>query len=239
MMRSQNGIAGPKNGMGAILAAVALMLEPSDAVVSTSHGNAFAELFLPVRRGQSSARALTARTTPLAFAGGAAAGAQVAGNSGLVVVLLDGPQTEPGWAAVLEQAQSDRLPLIVICMDIPPLGEASRTRSARTPASEQSTLTWPALNKAARKLRFPVLTVDGADVVAVYRAMQESVLRARHGDGPALLWCIMPATSARSRSSARASQSTPLQRLEGYLAARRIPLPTLPTAARRTPGSLS
>jgi TPP-dependent pyruvate/acetoin dehydrogenase alpha subunit len=39
---------------------------------------------------------------------------------------------------------------------------------------------------------FPVIVVDGADVVAVFRVTQEAVRRARHGQGPSLIECVMP-----------------------------------------------
>ena len=36
----------------------------------------------------------------------------------------------------------------------------------------------------------PGMPVDAADAIALYRVMQESVLRARSGDGPALIECV-------------------------------------------------
>ncbi|HET9836794.1 MAG TPA: thiamine pyrophosphate-dependent enzyme [Candidatus Angelobacter sp.] len=40
--------------------------------------------------------------------------------------------------------------------------------------------------------QFPVIVVDGADVVAIFRVVQEAVRRARHGQGPSLVECVMP-----------------------------------------------
>jgi TPP-dependent pyruvate/acetoin dehydrogenase alpha subunit len=39
---------------------------------------------------------------------------------------------------------------------------------------------------------FPVIVVDGADVIAIFRVTQEAVRRARHGQGPSLVECVMP-----------------------------------------------
>jgi hypothetical protein len=56
--------------------------------------------------------------------------------------------------------------------------------------------------------------------------MQESVLRARLGGGPAVLWAVMkPASgSATKLPSAKLPRSSqPIVRLEKYLTARNIP----------------
>lgn len=43
---------------------------------------------------------------------------------------------------------------------------------------------------------FPAIVVDGSDVVAIFRVMQEAVRRARHGQGPSLIECVMPGEGA-------------------------------------------
>jgi hypothetical protein len=79
----------------------------------------------------------------------------------------------------------------------------------------------PAMSRFAKRMKLPVLTVDGEDAVAVYRVMQESVLRARQGGGPSVLWAVM--TPSRSLAAMPPS-SQPIARLRSYLAARKIPL---------------
>jgi len=81
-------------------------------------------------------------------------------------------------------------------------------------------LTWAAMVPFAKKLRLPILAVDGEDAVAVYRVMQESVIRARYGGGPAVLWTV---TTPPGTALTRGRQ--PLARLERYLAVRKIKLP--------------
>jgi len=46
--------------------------------------------------------------------------------------------------------------------------------------------------KKSAECPLPVIVVDGADVVAVFRVTQEAVRRARHGQGPSLIQCVMP-----------------------------------------------
>ncbi len=81
-------------------------------------------------------------------------------------------------------------------------------------------MTWTGMVRFAKKLGLPILAVDGEDAVAVYRVMQESVIRARYGGGPAVLWAVTtPPGTALTRSR------QPLARLEHYLAVRKIKLP--------------
>ena len=55
--------------------------------------------------------------------------------------------------------------------------------------------------------RFPVIAVDGADVVAIFRVTQEAIRRARSGHGPSLIQCVMPDLGAHD----------PLAFMEQYL----------------------
>jgi len=51
--------------------------------------------------------------------------------------------------------------------------------------------------------------------------MQESVLRARQGGGPAVLWAVMTPTKSLA---AMPASSQPIARLRSYLSARKISL---------------
>jgi pyruvate dehydrogenase E1 component alpha subunit len=141
-------------------------------------------------RGQLAASPLDAPTLTLAFS--------VAGTP------------EPGWQHALSVAQHASLPLLLAVADATG-GTRPRSKSGATP------LDWLQIQRFARKLGLPVFAVDGEDAVAVYRVMQESVMRARAGGGPAVLWAVLsPQRPAPSLS--------PLARLESYMAARHIPL---------------
>ncbi|HZD93695.1 MAG TPA: hypothetical protein VE133_05530, partial [Candidatus Sulfotelmatobacter sp.] len=61
---------------------------------------------------------------------------------------------------------------------------------------------------------------DGADVVAVFRVVQEAVRRARAGHGPSLILCVMP--EASSAQMVRKSTHDPLAFMERYLRRRKL-----------------
>lgn len=61
---------------------------------------------------------------------------------------------------------------------------------------------------------FPVIPVDGYDVVAVYRVAHECTVRARQGGGPSVIAC-----SAGSRNGA-STKNDPIRNIEGYLSAK-------------------
>jgi TPP-dependent pyruvate/acetoin dehydrogenase alpha subunit len=63
---------------------------------------------------------------------------------------------------------------------------------------------------------YPRITVDGADVVAIFRVAQEAVRRARAGHGPCLIECVMPAEAA-AQSESRGAVHNPLVFMEQYL----------------------
>ena len=144
-------------------------------------------------------------------------------RSGHIVVLED----LSGTYTALEWAHAAQLPLLLCCAD------ATGGKLPRAGASKQDpALTWTNLSRFAKKLRLPVFAVDGEDAVAVYRVMQESVIRARDGalgvrslrvghdadgGGPAVLWAVLspqPPTGLQR----------PLARLRSYLESRRISL---------------
>lgn len=112
-------------------------------------------------------------------------------------------RTEQGWKQSLLYAQQARLPLVLLCADF------ASPRSSNT-----DILSWSNLSALAKKHRLPVLTVDGTDAVAVHRVMQESSLRARQGDGLAIIWNVLPALTDRS------SGNDPLRKMRSYLAVR-------------------
>lgn len=60
----------------------------------------------------------------------------------------------------------------------------------------------------------PVIRVDASDTVAAYRVAYESISRARDGGGPTILECAPWPGDPQSRD--------PLQKLESYLAARKL-----------------
>ncbi len=157
----------------------------------------------------------TSELPRLLLSAAAARGIQTGDNHGVVVSFCREGAIEPGWRLALEWACDSRLPLLTVCIDASARAAAGRSRR------RQLALTYTALTTLARRCRLPVLTVDGEDAVAVFRVMQESVLRARMGDGPAVIWATMTPPAALSRMPPSAQ---PLARLRRYMAIRKIPL---------------
>jgi hypothetical protein len=195
----------------AFLAATSIHLEPGDLLCASSGDSTLATLAPKAIKKDSqvlgsllvSPPALSGMTSATA----AARGLQTAGN-GVALAFARAGSTEPDWQTALEWAQRSEVPLILAVSD------ATNGKSSRTSA-KVSKLDWPTISRFAARLKLPVLTVDGEDAVAVYRGMQECVVRARFGGGPAVIWAVM--------SKARVSTAQqPIARLETYMSARKI-----------------
>lgn len=89
-----------------------------------------------------------------------------AGNKNIAAVFGSGALVEStAWREALRKAGQERLPILFV----------SRGRGEAMSTSE---------------LGFPVMTVDGDDVVALYRVLSESQAHARRGNGPTLIECL-------------------------------------------------
>ncbi len=100
-----------------------------------------------------------------------------------VVLVFPGQHVRGRSAAheALNLAAKDKLPLVCLTETHLSNAEGPRTDvlSAGVPA-------------------FPRITVDGSDVVAIFRVAQEAIRRARAGHGPSLIECVMPKGPART-----------------------------------------
>ncbi len=201
----------------ALLAATSIQLLPGD-LLSAETGDIAAGQLAPGAKKPGAGSGVIAASNfeaRLPLCAAAARGLQAAGSEGLVLALARAGSFEPEWAAALEWAQRSQLPLLFVVADATG-GRPSRKSKQRGPA-----LDFPSLSRLAKRLKLPVLTVDGEDSVAVYRVMQESVLRARTGGGPAILWAVMTPL-ADGHKQPRSHQ--PVVRLQQYMAARKIGL---------------
>ncbi len=199
----------------ALVAATLIHLLPSD-LLSARHGDQVIEKLAPEGKDKRAASSLigTSSLDPrLPLCAAAARGLQAAGAEGVALAFAQAGGVEPGWMGALEWAQTSQLPLILACADATN-GAPSRSGKRGEPAID-----FVSMSRFAKRLKLPVLTVDGEDAVAVYRVMQESALRARQGGGPAVLWAVM--TPTRSIATIP-SASQPIARLRSYLAARKI-----------------
>ena len=206
----------------ALLAATTMQLLPGD-ILSARTGDLTAAQLAPdgKKLHPTDKKPRTSGTLPpianiptrLALCAAAAKALQAAGTDGLVLSFTHQAAAEPGWLPALEWAQSAQLPLVLACAD-----STGDLRARSSKKSKEPILDFATINRLAKRTKLAILIVDGEDAVAVYRVMQESVLRARNGGGPAVIWAIMSASTTRPKRSQQ-----PIPRLEAYLAARNIP----------------
>jgi pyruvate dehydrogenase E1 component alpha subunit len=120
----------------------------------------------------------------------------------------------PSWRDAVTFSARHRLPVIHIAYSN--TGDGS-IRASLDLAEEQG-------RRPARQPSLPAFTVDGSDVVAVYRVTQEAIRRARQGYGPAVIEChISP--SPLDADSLNLGMGTlvpppsadPVARMEAYL----------------------
>ena len=109
----------------------------------------------------------------LRLALGAAGALQAQAERRLVLAYVEANALTPAaWKLLLSLAGGSSLPIVFMLLP---------TTSANTQG---------AISDRAQSWGVPGMPVDAADAIALYRVLQESVLRARSGDGPALIECI-------------------------------------------------
>jgi TPP-dependent pyruvate/acetoin dehydrogenase alpha subunit len=102
------------------------------------------------------------------------------------------------WQKSLRSAAAARLPLIFVC----------RGRDESDNPAQR-----------ALDLGLPDVTVDGDDVVAIYRVASEALAHARRGNGPTLIEC-MPWTVRGAKRSRSSRAGNAVRNMEKYLAAK-------------------
>ena len=106
----------------------------------------------------------------------------------------------PAWRQLLRSAAAARLPLVLVCHGRAESGDPARR---------------------AENLKLPEVTVDGDDVVAIYRVASEALAHARRGNGPTLIECRPWALEGEARKR-RSGAGNALRTMEKYLAAKGI-----------------
>jgi pyruvate dehydrogenase E1 component alpha subunit len=201
----------------ALLAATLIQLLPGD-VVSSAAGDGVVEKLAPEGKNPRAGGSMIGTfefDSRLTLCAATARGLQAAGTDGLILSFARAGSVEHGWMAALEWAQKAQLPVVLACPD------GTNGASSTAAKHAEPVLDFASMSRFAQRNKLPVLTVDGEDAVAVYRVMQESVLRVRQGGGPSVLWAVM--TPARSIATMPAS-AQPIARLRKYLAVRKIAL---------------
>jgi pyruvate dehydrogenase E1 component alpha subunit len=182
-------------------------MEPGDLLSHAAEDRGAAAMAPEAKNKVAGAKAFAGSTARLPAAVAAARGLQAAGN-GVCVALMSAQANEPEWREAFAWAQSERLPVVFVCADT---GEGAR-RAKDAPA-------WAAVAKAARSVQMPTITADGEDAVAMFRVMQEAVLRARTAGGPSVVWAVLSPSRAKLKAA-----SSPVARLRQYMAVRGIPV---------------
>jgi TPP-dependent pyruvate/acetoin dehydrogenase alpha subunit len=95
----------------------------------------------------------------------------------VVAFFGDGAAQQGAFHEALNLAGVWRLPIIFFC--------ENNGYAQSNPLAQQTAI--ESLSDRAASYGFPGLTVDGNDVIAVYNAVSEAVVRARRGEGPALI----------------------------------------------------
>lgn len=147
------------------------------------------------------------------IATGAALAAQLEGSGGVAVSFFgEGASNEGAFHGSLNLASIWKLPAIYVC-------ENNRWASGNSAADTLSVE-----DVAVRSISYnmPGLTVDGTDVLAVYEAAEQAVLRARNGEGPTLIEC--KTYRWRSHSEARGNPADPRPQEEIDLGPRHDPI---------------
>ncbi len=200
----------------ALLAASSIHLEPGDLI--------FAEVDDSVAASLAPAQKTSARepgkkpvqsaefNLPRLAAAVAAAHSLKPRAKNLVIAHTHENAIEPKWQASLKFAQEHHLPLLFVCA-------GAHQQTKKSAPKDPNAFTWEAVTRVCKRLRIPLLPVDGEDAVALYRVFQESSQHARAGAAPAVIWAMLhPATSKLPRSQ------TPVARLEAYCRTRKIKL---------------
>ncbi len=198
----------------ALLAATTIHLRPGDILCAPPTDATLADLAPSNRSGLVNANLVTPPPAmKLTIAASIARGqlaASPADSLALTVAYSIASTAEPGWQHALTTAQKATLPFILVVAD----------STGANPSRSATALTWTNLTALARRIKLPILSVDGEDAVAVYRCMQESVHRARANDGPAVIWAVLtPPTQTLT------PKHRPIARLAAYMKARNISLP--------------
>ncbi len=140
----------------------------------------------------------------LRMAIGAAAALKVQrGGRVLLLYLRPGEVGKKHWKRALSAAGEQELPIIFVVLPEP--GEKSSRDAGE-------------LCVRSRRWGVPGFPVDGVDAIALYRVMQESLLRGRSDGGPALMECVR----FRVEGKGRQEVEDPIERLGELLLAKGV-----------------
>jgi pyruvate dehydrogenase E1 component alpha subunit len=215
------------NGREAVLVGAIAHALPGDAIAA-SHGgflgtfirgtslrSALEQINAPEQQVAGNGSADQNGTVPSAeitTARGMAMATEIKGTPNVVLIFPGespaGPVTHHN---TLTLASANKLPLVCVM-------------ETRSPTSSSAEAQGAGGNSSANGARsFPQITVDGTDVVAVFRVAQEAVRRARTGHGPSLIECVMDHAAEPLATHKRPKHtSAPLAFMQQYLERRSL-----------------
>lgn len=184
-------------GLEAVIAGAAIHLKKDDLVAPNAEGD-FAQLV----QGKSLAEVIDCSKhvdepqngtaiAELSIAGGMAFACKQLGNSLITLCVARADHDPDFWRCAVSFCSGRKLPIVFVL--------------AHQSGVEQNVN----LRTQAQKY-LPAITVDGNDVVAVYRVAEESTRRARQGWGPSFIECQLQ------------TGKDPLAFMEGYLRQRHL-----------------
>ena len=140
-----------------------------------------------------------------AAAGYALALKQAKRRNVVVVHLPDGGNALGYWHEAASLARAERLPLVFVAI---------------TDSLPSASLGSSDARQRAASYGIPGITVDGGDLVAMWRVAQESIHRARSGAGPTLIDSQVPAVPRHAKP--QPGDGGPLARMQHYLEKRSL-----------------
>jgi len=143
-------------------------------------------------------------------------------DSVVVAFFGDGATSIGGFHEALNFAGVHRLPIVYVC--------SNNLWAESVPIRLQTAL--KNLSDRAKAYGFPGISVDGNDVLAVYDAASQAIVRARSGEGPTLLECktyrwyghseIDPAKYRMKEEVETWKKQDPILKFEKYLTEKKI-----------------
>lgn len=112
---------------------------------------------------------------------GCAMGFRIQKKDNVVIAFFgEGATARGGWHEALNYAGIYKLPIVYICQN--------NLWAESIPATLSGAIQF--FSDRAKAYGFPGITVDGNDMVEVYKVSHEAIDRARRGDGPTLIECM-------------------------------------------------
>jgi TPP-dependent pyruvate/acetoin dehydrogenase alpha subunit len=149
---------------------------------------------------------------------GCAMGFKIQKKDNVVIAFFgEGSTARGGWHEALNYAGIHKLPIVYVCQN--------NLWAESVPATLSAAIQF--FSDRAKAYGFPGVTVDGNDMVEMYKTAQEAITRAREGDGPTMIeamtyrWYghseIDPADYRSKEELERWKQKDPITRAEQYL----------------------